>query len=60
MTNASEVLCKYEGEWKNDKRTGQGLCIFPNGDLYQGKMHNDKRHGQGTYQWKDGRKYEGE
>lgn len=60
LNSSGHVLCKYEGGWKNDKKSGHGLCSFPNGDIYQGNLHNDKRHGTGTYQWANGKKYEGD
>ena len=35
---------KYQGEWKNEKRHGQGAYIYPNGRKYEGE-------------WKDGYKW---
>ncbi|MDA8866592.1 trypsin-like peptidase domain-containing protein [Porticoccaceae bacterium] len=51
---------KYIGEFKNDKRHGQGTYIFSHGDVYVGEFKNDKRHGQGTYTYSEGDQYEGE
>tara|TARA_B100000513_G_C11899560_1_gene184961 strand:- start:385 stop:867 length:483 start_codon:yes stop_codon:yes gene_type:complete len=55
---------KYVGEWKDNKRNGQGTYTFgPNsdyaGDVYRGQSKNDEWHGQGTYTWADGSKYIG-
>ena len=45
---------KYEGQWKKNKRNGQGTYTFgPNSqwasDIYVGEYKNDKMHGLGTY-----------
>jgi len=32
----------YEGEWKNDKRNGQGKIIYKNCDIYEGEWKDDK------------------
>ena len=62
---------KYNGEWKNDKATGNGIFIYSNGDKYEGKLYfilssekgewlNGEKHGQGTYYFHDRGKYVGE
>ncbi len=64
---------KYVGEWKNDKKHGQGTFTVGNlgaqginaGDKYVGKWRDDKKYGQGTYTWGEegpnkGDKYIGE
>ena len=51
---------KYEGEWKKDKKHGQGTFTFANNDKYVGKYKDDLSHGQGTYTFADGRKDVGE
>ena len=53
----------YIGEWKNDKKEGQGDYHWADGDVYKGQWKNSKREGQGTQtfasgkvktgQWKD-------
>ena len=61
---------KYVGEWKDDKKHGQGTYTFGNesqwaGGKYVGEWKDDKKHGQGAYtfgnqsQWA-GDKYVGE
>ena len=45
---------KYTGEWRDNKRNGQGTFTWgPNsewaGDKYVGEFKDDKRNGQGTY-----------
>ena len=51
---------KYVGEWKNNKRNGQGTATFPDGENYVGEYKDDKKNGQGTNIWPDGQKYVGE
>ena len=55
---------KYVGEWKDDKRNGQGTNIYgkgPNqGEKYVGEWKDDKRNGKGTYTFARGEKYVGE
>jgi len=44
---------KYEGEWKDDKRSGVGIYTFGEGefegDKYVGEWNNDMTNGHGTY-----------
>ena len=51
---------KWEGEFKNRKRHGQGIMTYTNGSKYIGEYKNNKRHGQGIYFYNNGDKYEGE
>jgi hypothetical protein len=51
---------QYVGEYKNDKRHGQGTLTWIDGNKYEGEWQNDKRHGQGTYTYVYGDKYVGE
>ena len=50
---------KYVGEFKDDKRHGQGTYTFADGDKYVGEYKDDKYHGQGTYTFADGEQWEG-
>jgi hypothetical protein len=50
---------RYEGEWRDDKRTGQGVYTWPSGNRYEGEWRDDKRAGQGVQTWADGDRYEG-
>ena len=48
---------KYVGEFKDDKRHGQGRYTFKNGDEYDeyiGEWKDGKMHGKGTYLHDDG------
>jgi len=51
---------KYEGEWENNLKHGEGTYIWANGDKYEGEWKDGKKHGDGTYTWADGGKYIGE
>ena len=51
---------KYEGDWREDKKEGNGIYQFIKRSKYKGQWKNDKRDGNGTFTWKDGDKYIGE
>ena len=51
---------KYVGEFKDNKRHGQGTATFANGAKYVGEFRDDKFQGQGTYTYPNGDKYVGE
>ena len=50
---------KYVGEYRNNKRNGQGTYTFASGSKYVGEHKDSKFHGQGTYIWANGNKYVG-
>ena len=52
----------YEGEWKDDKKHGQGKVTYSDGAVYEGEWKDGERHGQGkvTYSGGKGKVYEGE
>ena len=50
---------KYSGEWKANKRHGEGIYIYATGNKYAGQFKADKRHGLGTFTWADGESYVG-
>ena len=51
---------KYVGEWRDDKRHGQGTNTFASGEKYVGEWKDGERHGQGSNNWAFGDKYVGE
>jgi len=56
---------RYVGEFKNDKKHGQGTYYYLaenewKGDKYVGEYKDDKKNGQGTYTFANGNKYVGE
>ncbi|XP_072042407.1 uncharacterized protein [Amphiura filiformis] len=54
----AEGVC-YEGQWVNDKMTGEGVVRFPSGSMYEGEFVNNQFHGKGRYTWPNGAVYEG-
>lgn len=51
---------RYLGEFREGKRHGRGLDLFPNGDRYEGEYRDGNRHGTGTYTHASGDRYVGE
>ena len=49
----------YQGEWKNNKMTGQGTYFWEDGGKYVGEWKNSNRHGKGTHVSSNGTKYVG-
>ena len=50
---------KYEGNYLNDKKNGEGIYLWKTGDKYIGEFENDYRHGYGEMFWRDGGVYKG-
>jgi len=44
----------YEGNWLADKRHGEGLEIYKNGNEYRGSFKANKPHGKGLFCWANG------
>jgi hypothetical protein len=51
---------RYQGQWLNSKRNGQGTYYFVNGDKYIGQWVIGIMEGQASYIWRDGSKYIGQ
>ncbi|OTF74344.1 MORN repeat containing protein, partial [Euroglyphus maynei] len=49
----------YHGEWKNDKRSGFGVCDRSDGLRYEGEWYNNKKYGYGVTTFPDGQREEG-
>ena len=67
MTRRTEMALKFrlmvrgfEGVWKDDKKNGKGVYIWPDGRRYEGQWRDDKQDEKGVYIWSDGRQYEGD
>ena len=43
-----------EGDYKSNKRTGNGVFYFIDGDRYEGEFNNYKFNGKGIYYFKNG------
>jgi len=50
---------EYDGDWLNNKRHGQGKCIYWNGNIYQGQWLYNRWHGKGKLIFANGDVYEG-
>ena len=50
---------KYVGEWRNNKKHGQGTFTTADGDKYVGEFIDGRLHGKGTATFADGRVEEG-
>jgi hypothetical protein len=51
---------KYEGEFNDGLKQGQGVYTWDNGDRYEGRFAEDRPDGRGKYQFANGDAYEGE
>ena len=50
---------KYVGEYKDDKRNGQGMLTFSDGRKYVGHFRDGKMDGHGTMTYPDGKVEDG-
>ena len=48
-----ETGAKYDGQYENDLKHGQGKYTYGNGDIYKGQWHEGKRQGKGVYIYKE-------
>ena len=51
---------RYEGEFNEGLKQGEGTYTWDNGDRYQGRFSNDRPDGRGRYQFANGDSYEGD
>jgi hypothetical protein len=51
---------KYEGDYVNDKRNGEGKYTWGGGSYYIGNFVEDLRHGFGEMHWDENSYYKGE
>lgn len=50
----------YDGEWRDDKRTGQGNCVIRGRETYSGEWLDGLFHGRGVHCDAKGDVYNGE
>ncbi|EPY39345.1 hypothetical protein AGDE_01204 [Angomonas deanei] len=58
MKNKDATL--YKGEFLDNKRHGQGVFYYLNGDIFSGNWKGGLKHGYGTYHFNGGGEYRGE
>ena len=51
---ASQVVERYWGEWKGDRRTGYGVAERSDGLRYEGEWASNRKHGYGVTTLQDG------
>lgn len=44
---------EYHGYWENNRRHGEGVFTYPNGDIYSGWWRFGNKEGKGTYIFKE-------
>lgn len=54
----SQLLCRFNGEWTNGVKNGQGLFDAA-GSTFEGSFVDGEIVGKGLKRWADGRRYEG-
>lgn len=50
---------RYEGDWKDGKKDGQGIMYYADGNKYEGRWKDDQKDGYGVYTWSNGDRFEG-
>ncbi|CAF1223244.1 unnamed protein product [Rotaria sp. Silwood1] len=50
---------RYEGDWEDDMKNGEGTLYYADGGKYEGEWANDLRNGYGVNSWGNGDRYEG-
>ena len=50
---------KYEGDWADDVKSGQGVYYFLEDQRYEGQFAGDQFHGKGTAYFYDGTRFLG-
>jgi hypothetical protein len=63
MTNTNETgetVLLYEGNYKDDLKSGFGIANFPGKGVYEGAWVKGKMQGTGTFRYSNGDVYEGE
>jgi hypothetical protein len=58
--SANYNLGSYEGQFKDSKRNGQGICRYKSGHVYEGEWVNDRQNGRGIMRYPNGDVYDGE
>ena len=46
---------RFEGQYKNGKKSGKGIYYFKTGEKFEGEWLKDERNGEGTFIKKNGK-----
>lgn len=57
--SGEQLGSRYEGEFRENARHGNGKYYLPNGSVYDGEWREDVMSGRGTFKWPDGSIYVG-
>jgi len=49
-----QIVERYSGEWKGDRRTGYGIAERSDGLRYEGEWASNRKHGYGVTTLQDG------
>mmetsp|Transcript_12409 Transcript_12409/g.34426 ORF Transcript_12409/g.34426 Transcript_12409/m.34426 type:complete len:868 (-) Transcript_12409:51-2654(-) len=52
--------CRYEGEFRENLRHGDGIYVLPDSSVYDGAWANGTMTGLGVFRWPDGSVYDGD
>jgi hypothetical protein len=58
-SSTDDLVSRYEGEFRENVRHGDGKYVLPNGAVYEGEWREDLMSGRGTFRWPDGSVYIG-
>ena len=50
-----QIVERYSGEWKGDRRTGYGVAERSDGLRYEGEWASNRKHGYGVTTLQDGK-----
>lgn len=59
ISDNGSYVRQYVGSWYRNKRHGQGIFYYDNGEIYRGEWENNLRCGQGKFESKNGDIYNG-
>ena len=51
--------CRYEGEFQNGQRHGNGALYYATGAKYEGQWQLEQKHGRGVFIFEDGTVFDG-
>ena len=54
MAQGPQIIERYYGEWKGDRRTGYGVAERSDGLRYEGEWASNRKHGYGVTTLQDG------